>query len=150
MRRVFFSFHYERDARRAAQVRNSQRFLKDLSIVGRFEDAADWEQVRTTTCSRIKRWIDEQLKGTSVTVVLIGAQTAGRRWVQYEIEQSLEHGKGLLGIHIHALKDMNKGADSPGNIPFRLQGYPIYCWRTGVSEREIGGWVEKAARAAGR
>jgi len=45
----------------------------------------------------------KHLEGTSVTVVLIGLQTASRRWVQYEVEQSIRRDNGLLGIFIHHL-----------------------------------------------
>jgi len=53
-RRVFFSFHYERDAVRAAQVRNSN-VIKNKSIeTSDFIDAAKWEE--------IKRGGDEAIK----------------------------------------------------------------------------------------
>ncbi|WP_132282769.1 TIR domain-containing protein [Natranaerovirga hydrolytica] len=38
----------------------------------------------------MKEWIDEQLKGTFVTVILIGNETADRKYVQYEIKKSAE------------------------------------------------------------
>lgn len=41
-RRVFFSFHYERDAWRAAQVRNSWVTKPDREAAG-FWDAVAWE-----------------------------------------------------------------------------------------------------------
>lgn len=44
----------------------------------------------------IKRWINEQLKGASVTVVLIGYKTSESKWVQYEIMESISDRKGLL------------------------------------------------------
>lgn len=56
----------------------------------------------------IKRWIDEQLQGRTCTIVLIGAETANRLWIRYEIERSWNSGKGLLGIRIHKLLDHNQ------------------------------------------
>src|SRR5437762_2848346 len=102
-RRVFFSFHYEADAWRAAQVRNSWITKPDREAAG-FWDAAQWQAVRTQGDTAIKRWIDNQLNGTSVTAVLIGAQTAEREYVQYEIIQSHSRGNGLLAIHVDACK----------------------------------------------
>src|ERR1017187_8146827 len=83
-RRAFFSFHYERDAWRAGQVRNSW-VTKDRESAG-FWDAAAWEEVKKKGNPAIEKWIDDQLKGTSVTVVLIGAQTSTREYVGYEIK----------------------------------------------------------------
>ncbi len=86
-RRVFFSFHYERDILRVGQIRNSGITKPDLESAG-FIDAASWESLKRQGDDAIKRWINSQLDGTSVTVVLIGAQTSERDWVKYEIEQS--------------------------------------------------------------
>jgi hypothetical protein len=85
--RVFFSFHYERDIWRASQIRNSWVTKPDREAAG-FWDAAAWEEVKKKGEEAIKRWIDKQLGGTSVTVVFIGAETSERKYVQYEINQS--------------------------------------------------------------
>ena len=52
----------------------------------------------------MQKWIDEQMKGTSVTVVLIGAETSTRPHVGYEIAESHKKGNGMLGIYIHNIK----------------------------------------------
>lgn len=148
-RRVFFSFHYERDAWRAANVRNSQQFPVKGAL-GRFSDAADWEAVKRQGDAAIRRWIREQLQNTSVTVVLIGAKTSTRDWVKYEIEQSIDRGNGLLGVHIHNIEDSFKNTDSPGSVPVKLQGYSIYNWYGDDGRAKLGKWIEDAARAAGR
>jgi len=49
-RRVFFSFHYERDVWRAGQVRNCW-VTKDREEAG-FWDAASWEEVKKKGQSR--------------------------------------------------------------------------------------------------
>ena len=66
----------------------------------------------------IRRWIDQQLNGTSVTVVLIGAETANREWVNYEIIESTKRGNGLLGVYIHGVTDLNGRTDTQGANPF--------------------------------
>ena len=53
----------------------------------------------------IKRRLRELIKDSSVTVVLIGAETGGRKWVDWEIQNSLRkyegNGRnGLLGVRI--------------------------------------------------
>ena len=96
-RRAFFSFRYERDIWWASQIRNSW-VAKDREAAG-FWDAASWEEVRRRGEDAIKRWIDKQLDGTSVSVVLVGAETNSRKYVDYEIEQSRKIGNGLLAIY---------------------------------------------------
>lgn len=149
MLNVYFSFHYERDVWRAAIVRNSQRFRKDSTAVDRFLDAVDWEQVRRTSDTVIRRWINEQLQNTSVTVVLIGAETSSRLWVRYEIEQSIKLGKGLLGVRIHAIKDSSGSSDLEGPNPL-ASCYQVYDWFPDNGYANLGKWIEQAARAAGR
>ena len=78
----------------------------------------DWETVTRSGDPAIQRWIDSQLEGKSVTIVLIGSQTAGRRWINYEIEKSWNLGKGLLGIHIHNLRNTSSQQSSKGANPF--------------------------------
>src|SRR3546814_6086565 len=62
----------------------------------------------------IEKWIEEQLTGTSVTVVLFGAETYDREWVRHEIKRSYELGKGLLALEIHSVKDPQIRTDRQG------------------------------------
>lgn len=107
-RRVFFSFDYDRDIWRVGQIRNSGLTKPDIEAAG-FIDSASWESVKRQTDEAIAWWINTQLDGTSVTVVLIGAETANSRWVKYEIDQSILRGNGLLGIYIHNVKSFLTG-----------------------------------------
>src|SRR2546427_6326187 len=95
-RKVLFSFHFKADAWRASQVRN-------MGVVEGNSPVSDndWESIKRGGSQRIEKWIDSQLKGRSCTVVLVGANTAGRRWINYEIGESWDTGKGVLGICIH-------------------------------------------------
>src|SRR5438445_5557194 len=117
-RRVFFSFNYDRDIFRVSQVRNSGVTKEGYEESG-FIDHASWESLRRQDDEAIKRWINSQLDGASVTVVLIGAETYGRPWVGYEIQRSFEQGKGMLGIFIHQLVDPRTHLpDTVGRNPF--------------------------------
>ena len=87
-RRVFFSFHYERDVRRIQQVRNSW-VVRERGVSQPFYDGADFEDAKRRA-GGIQNWIDEQLNGCSVTAVLFGAETYNREWVKYEIKKSYE------------------------------------------------------------
>lgn len=116
--RAFFSFHYQRDIWRVNIVRNSN-VIEGAAAAG-WHDASLWEESKRKGDAAIKRLIDEGLRGTSVTVVCIGAQTANRRYVDYEIQRSHERGNYLLGLHISHLKDRHGQADTLGAVPRRL------------------------------
>ncbi|RIW32553.1 TIR-like domain-containing protein [Bacillus salacetis] len=158
-RKVFFSFHYEKDAWRAGQVRNSNI---TQSIKG-YIDKAEWEEVKRKGDKAIKEWIEEQMKGTSVTVVLIGKETSERKWVKYEIEKSVEKGNGLLGIYIHRLKNKDgetdvKGENPLDNLYITVDGkskkasnyFKTYYWDLDKGYENFSSWIEESARLAGR
>ena len=58
-RRVFFSFHYDRDIFRVSQVRNSGVITSSYESAG-FIDHADWESLERQGGEAIKRWINAQ------------------------------------------------------------------------------------------
>ena len=145
-RRVFFSFEYEHDVSRAMVVRNS--WVTQGKEAAGFVDAAVFEEVKRGGDAAIKRWIREQLNGTSVTVVLVGSHTCGSRYVQYEIDQSKARGNGLLGIDVSKIKDLSGSTSTRcGVIP---EGFPFYLWNRDEGYSNMGAWIEKAARDAGR
>ena len=161
-RKVFFSFHYERDVWRAGQVRNSWVTKPDRDTAG-FWDSASWEEVKKKGDAAIKKWIDDQPTGTSVTVVLIGAETSNRDYIKYELEQSWKKGNGILGIYIHQMKDKDgktdkKGSNSFGSIFTRFnddkkyffERFPTYDWVDDEGYKKLGDWVEAAAKKAGK
>lgn len=144
-RKVFFSFKYE-DVSRAMVVRNSN-VIKSDEKAG-FIDKADYEAVKKQGDQAIKNWIDNQLKGTTVTVVLVGAKTNTSKWVKYEIDQSIKQGNGLLGINISGIKDL-KG-DITTCCEIMPKGYSFYKWIADNGYEKLGQWVEGAAKAAGK
>lgn len=144
-RRVFFSFKYE-DVSRAMIVRNSW-VVQGREAAG-FVDAAAFENLKRQGDAAIKRWIDGQLNGTSVTVVLVGGLTCSSRWVKYEIEQSKYLGHGLLGVDVSKVRDLHGGTSTCcGQLP---EGYPFYRWDNDDGYQDLGTWIEAAAKAAGR
>lgn len=146
LRKVFFSFKYKQDVSRAMVVRNSW-VTQEREAAG-FIDVADFEKLKRQGDTAIKNWIDKQLEGTSVTVVLVGEKTCSSRWVKYEIEKSIEKGKGLLGIDISKIKDLQGNrSERCGQIP---KGYEFYLWNNDDGYNKMGDWIEKAAKEAGR
>jgi len=145
-RRVFFSFKYKQDVSRAMVVRNS--WVTQGREAAGFIDAANFEELKRKGDDAIRNWIYDQLEGTSVTVVLVGEKTCSSRWVKYEIMKSNERGNGLLGIDVSKIKDLNGNTSKRcGKIP---EGYNFYLWNNDNGYKNMGDWIEKAAKAAGK
>lgn len=161
-RRVFFSFHYERDVWRSSIVRNSWVTKDDREVAG-FWDASLWEEAKRKGEDAIKRMINNGLENTSVTAVLIGAETAAREWVTYEIIQSFNRGNGLLGVYIDGIEDKYGRLDTKGLNPldhvYAQRGgqrtylsrlFRTYSWTSENGYKNFASWVEDAAAHAER
>ncbi len=160
-RKAFYSFHYIPDNWRASQVRNMGVIEGNKPVSDN-----DWETIKKGGDGDIEKWINEQLKGKSVVIVLIGSKTAGRKWIKYEIKRAWEEGKGLLGIYIHNLKDRDENQSSMGSNPFSaytvdgenmaniVKSYnPPYSTSTYVYDyikKNLEDWVEKAIEIRGK
>jgi hypothetical protein len=96
-----------------------------------------WQQVERGGEGAIKRWIDTQMAGKSCLVVLIGNQTAGRRWVKYEIKKAWDDGKGVVGVYIHGLKNLLQVQDTKGRNPF-----DDFTLGTGTNQRRLSAIVK--------
>ena len=112
-RSVFFSFHYDRDAWRVQQI-IQMGALEGQPILS----AQGWEEVKRRGKDAIEEWIRKQMAYKSAVVVLVGAQTATREWVRYEIAYAWDNRKPLVGLRIHGLADVDGKTDSPGENPF--------------------------------
>ncbi len=145
-RKVFFSFKYKLDVSRAMVVRNS--WVTQGKQAAGFIDVAAFEKIKQNGDTAIKKWIDSQLEGTSVTVVLVGEKTCSSRWVKYEIEESIKKGNGLLGIDVSKIEDLqNNTSERCGEIP---EGYTFYLWKKDDGYKNMGDWIEEAATNASR
>lgn len=147
-RRVFYSFHYEPDNWRASQVRN-------IGVIEGNRPATDndWETVKRGGDRAITRWIAEQMRYRSCTVVLVGSNTANRKWINHEIVKSWNDGMGVVGIRIHGLENAGgtvsrKGANpfyyiTHGNTNKRLSTI-VKCYNpAGRTSRERYDWISK-------
>lgn len=154
-RKVFYSFHYDNDVMRTQLIRNIGMLEGNTPV-----SANDWETVKRGGENAVKKWIDDNMKYKDCVVVLIGSDTANRKWVKYEICKAWNEGKGLFGIYIHNLKDPRTGTCQKGANPFdsiqlkngqRLSSY-VKCydpssWDTyNDIAKNIGQWVEIAIR----
>lgn len=152
-RQVFYSFHYGNDVRRVAQIRN----------IGAIEDNKPvsenkWEEVKKSGSAAIEKWIDENMNNRSCVIVLVGAETANRKWVQYEIAKAWNEGRGLVGIYIHNIKDPVYGKGTKGANPFESFTFDdgtklsslVKCYNPNPSDAyndiaaHLENWIEEA------
>ena len=158
-RRVFYSFHYKPDNWRASQVR----------YIGAIEGNRpatdnDWETITKGGDEKIKKWIADQMDGKSCVVVLIGSNTAKRKWINYEIVKGWNDKKGVVCVYVHKLEDSDKKQSTKGSNPFESIKYgdsgkmlssivkaydPPYSTSTSVYDHiktNLADWVEEAIR----
>ncbi|MDE1211748.1 TIR domain-containing protein [Vibrio aestuarianus] len=145
-RRVFFSFHYKY-VWKVNQIRSIPN-ITGTAAAG-FQDASLWEEAKLKGDKEIKKLIDDGLKNTSVTVVFVTYGTSSRKYINYEIEQSLAKGNGLVAVQIHHLKDSNGQTGSPGAIPAQIEanGFKAYKY---TNKEDLARWIEEAATLAGK
>lgn len=142
-RRTFFSFHYK-DVWCVNQIRNLPKITG--SAVAGFKDASLWEEVKEKKEKKIKKAIDDSLEKTTVTVVFIGEKTAGRKYINYEIEESIKRGNGVIGIKIHHLKNSKGKTNKKGSIPKKLEKNKCKIYKYDTPEK-LSKWIEKAAKS---
>lgn len=159
-RTTFFSFHYDNDIWRASQVRNSDVVDDSIEESG-FIDGASWESIKREGDDAVRNWINRQMKGCSVTVVLIGSDTYDRKWINYEIKKSYEEDMGLVGVRIHRIQDKDGNTDQLGKNPLLKYEdsntgenlaiiFNTYDWVGDNGRENLGDWVEEAAQIADR
>lgn len=157
-RRVYFSFHYANDINRSMIVRNSW-VTQGKEAAGYF-DKAEFEKIKKTGDKAVHRWINSQLNGTSVTVVLIGRETLNRPFVKYEICESINRGNAIIGVYIHNIKDMlTRKTSIKGNAhtiigtdEYETSVYfdeicdGLYDYVLDNGYKNLGTWIENAAK----
>ena len=146
-RRVFYSFHYKPDVSRVAQVRNIGAIEANKPATDN-----DWEAVTQSGDKAIRDWIADQMKGRSCAVVLVGTNTSKRKWVKYEIKKAWDDGKGVVGIYIHGLKNLDGNIAAKGDNPFDSIPYGtgkklssiVKCHNPrGTNSKDRYAWIEE-------
>jgi hypothetical protein len=123
-KRVYFAFHYQDVIDFRANVVRKHNFTEGTESAG-YYDHSIWEEAKSTSPLALKRLINEELKGTTVTVVLIGSDTWARRWVRYEIFRSIKQDNHVLGIHINSIKGKDEKIKPLGPNPFNNLAFEI-------------------------
>lgn len=156
-RKVFYSFHYANDISRVMVVRN--HWVTNPAEANSIIDKAEFEEIKRQGDQAVKRWINKQLNGTSVTVVLIGAETLNRPFVKYEICESLRKGNAIIGVYIHKIKNFegktSLKCDADTIVGYYNKSVPIffdviadaiYDYVIDDGYHNLGKWVEQAAQ----
>jgi hypothetical protein len=112
-RSIFASFHYDGDADRVQQVLKMGAIEGDSLVT-----AQQWEAVKRKTPNTVRRWIHDQMLRKDAVVVLVGRDTASRRWVDYEVRKAWDDRRPLVGIRIHGLKNLRGQTSQRGANPF--------------------------------
>lgn len=155
-KKCFLSFHYKPDNWRVQQVRQIGSIEEQPLL-----DTNSWEQIKKKGDAAIEKWIADNMRGKDCLVVLVGAATADRRWVKYEIKKAWKDGLGVMAVHIHNLKDSSGNQTRKGSNPFSgltVDGEtvvgkvydPPYQTSTFVYDYikdNIEGWVTAAVKA---
>lgn len=157
-RQVFYSFHYDKDVFRVQQIRNMGVLEGDEPV-----SANTWETVKKGGDKAIEKWIEDNMKYKSCVVVLVGEDTHKRPWIKHEIKKAWLDEKGLLGIHIHNLKDPKTGKCSKGINPFEQFKFDdgtklssvVSCYNPDATDtyndikNNLEKWIEKAIKDRG-
>jgi len=143
-RRVFFSFNYEDVSDFKVNVVRNSRAFKNNGLETTFVDKSLWEEARKKSPKAIKTLIDNGMKGTSTTALLIGENTTNRRWVNYEIINSFVEGKGILAIHLNRIRSRTtkkisrKGVNPLSRLKLRIDSE---CKKIYFYELKDGKWI---------
>ncbi|HEI8775137.1 TIR domain-containing protein [Enterobacter cloacae] len=147
-RNCFYSFHYIPDNWRVATVRS-------IGAIDGNTPTSDnnWETVKKGGDAAIKKWIADEMYGKSCIVVLVGSDTANRKWINHEIIEGWNKGKGVVGIYIHGLKDSGGNTSAKGDNPFDYIGYGdtgkklsaiVKCYNPiGSTSQEKYNWIKE-------
>lgn len=104
-RHVFISFsHNDLD-----EVNLLRGQSKNENTEFKFDDHSVKEPFNSSNADYIKRQIREKIDRCSVTVVYLSTNSSKSDWVNWEIEESIKRGKGVIGVY--------KGNTAPTTFP---------------------------------
>jgi Thoeris protein ThsB, TIR-like domain len=104
-------------------------------------DFNDWsvkEPFDSEKAEYIRRGIRERIRQSSVTLVYISDKAASSKWVDWEIQESIALGKGVIAVY--------KGDSPPANLPPSIVEHKIRLvpW----DQKQITAAIEQAAKSA--
>lgn len=128
MKRVFLSYSYED----IQQVRGLKLLLANPNYDLDFYDESLGTAVDSQDANYIKSVIGDKIRRSSVTVCLIGNDTYKSKWVNWELQKSVEEGNKLIAM---ALKGIDN-ATLPALI--KEKQLTFHAWNPAVLGNLIG------------
>ena len=117
-RNTFLSFDYDD----IDEVNLLRAHAKNEKSEVEFIDRSVKDPINSERAEYIKQKIAERIRQCSQTVVYITDNTHSSNWVKWEVEKSLQLGKGVIAVH--------KGNAPPSNIPSCItdNGIKVVSW----------------------
>lgn len=145
MRRVYFSFDYEHDLDRVNKVRTVPGVIA-CSAAG-FHNSDVWYTASGQGDAAVQGLINDALNNTTVTVVCLGHMTAHRKFLTFELEQSLERGNGVVGVKINHITNEARETEEEGYVPplIKMAGYNVHKYN---DQQQLALWIEDVADLA--
>jgi hypothetical protein len=136
--RIFISYQHQDQLK--AKGFNLMRYNKPLGM--NFTSRGLLDPVRSQDPRYIEAQIKERLRGTSVTIVLLGDRTADSIWVENEIRWSGEKNppNGLLAIKL----------TPEAAVPAGMEGAEVLDWSSPEDVLQFPAAIERAAAGARR
>ncbi|MGR3914110.1 MAG: TIR domain-containing protein [Gammaproteobacteria bacterium] len=126
-RNVFISFAYE-DLDDVNLLRGQAR--NDNSDI-EFNDRSLHEPFDSKNAEYIKQGIRNRIKQSSMTIVYLSAAAAASKWVDTEIQMSIDMGKKVVAMH--------SGPTPPAKLPAKIgeHGISVVKWGKGQLAKAI-------------
>ena len=128
-RTVFISYHHGGDQQYYDAFTRAFDDTYDVIFDNSMERRIDSDDVRYV----IQRIRDNFITGSSCTIVLCGAQTPWRKYVDWEIKATLDREHGIIGVSLPTIgQNANGQLVVPGRLHDNIQsGYAIWMnWNT--------------------
>lgn len=141
-RKVFISYHHGGDQ---AYYDEFSRFFHDqLETV--FDNSLERRIDSDKVDYVMQRIRDDHLTGISCTIVLIGAQTHQRKYVDWEIKATLAKQHGLLGIVLptHVLNSSGQIVVPDRFLDNANTGYAVWTHSRGLTAERLTHLIEEA------
>lgn len=152
---VLYSFRYHRDAFRMYLTRNISTLEEQPEL-----KLQEWEPVKVRGDAEVE-WIDREMSYKRALLVLVGLETASRRWLQDEIERAwdLKEENAVRDLHsrLSSRRLAQTASEWARSASSASQGFPpstppspigrapsILKPYTGWSETTLNGGLSKA------
>lgn len=124
-RKIFVSYHHGGDQPYYDAFTRTFSDTYDMLMDNSLE-----RRIQSDNVEYVMRNIRENyVTGSSCTMVLCGAETSVRKYVDWEISATLDRQHGLIGVKLPTLQVINNGCLKPDRLQDNIDsGYAIWTW----------------------